>query len=78
MRHLLAVPIACILALAAAASPAPPTRPATAPANDLPEEAWINPAASEFLWAVGAGEFERAHGLTTADYRAAHPAEAFR
>src|SRR5687767_13734613 len=52
------------------------TRPATARAGEV-DEAWVNPAATEFLRAVSAGEDERAYQLTSADYRAAHPPAEF-
>jgi hypothetical protein len=56
------------------------TRPATAPAAPAGgvDETWINPAATEFLRAVGAGEDERAYRLTTADYREPRPLAEFK
>ena len=60
-------------------APAQPasTRPATAPA-DAVDETGVNPAATEFLRAVAAGEDERAYQLTTADYREGRPLPEFK
>jgi hypothetical protein len=55
------------------------TRPATAPAPaGAVDETGVNPAASEFLRAVSAGEYERVYQLTTADYREGRPLEDFK
>jgi hypothetical protein len=90
MRRILPITAAFTLAMAGAAAAGPrtggavsdrfipaATRPATAPAGAV-DETGVNPAATEFLRAVAAGEDERAYQLTTADFREGHPPGEFK